>query len=43
MVFATLPSKYAGSGPTVASVSTGFRKASVTRIELLEFWPETVL
>jgi hypothetical protein len=25
-----------------ASSSTAFRKASVTRMELLEFWPETL-
>ena len=41
MVFATLPSvrRIRSHGPPV---STCLRKASVTRIELLEFWPETV-
>ena len=40
-VRATLPSVRRTSSQS-ASSSTAFRKASVTRTELFEFWPETV-
>ena len=41
MVLETLPSvrRISAQSP---SVSTALRKASVTRTELFEFWPETV-
>jgi hypothetical protein len=41
MVLETLPSVRRSSAQS-ASSRTACRKASVTRTELLEFWPETV-